>query len=334
MTPSTRHFLVGSAVVVVAGLCTGLVAYYGGVLPGRDSARTELSYIPSDASAVAFADVRGIMDSGFRQRLREVMPTGAEKDRLLEETGIDIERDIDTVMAGLTGADASGALVLMKGRFDQSRIEGLAVGHGARQEQYGGRAMLVGFSGAPMPGPAGAGDVPVPSIAFLDSGLLALGDVAAVRRAIDVAASGQDVTSNADMMRFISSMQGSGNAWMVGHAGPMTSQVNVPDQVRRQVEGIEWLSISVDVANDVHGSIKAEARDDESGQQLRTVLAGALTAARLFGEQDARLAGALDSIQTTGAGRNVELSFQVSSGLLDVFKPAPSPPDESPNPAP
>jgi len=49
------------------------------------------------------------MDSQFRQKLHEVMPTGAEKDRLFAETGIDIERDIDTVVAGLTGGDSTGA---------------------------------------------------------------------------------------------------------------------------------------------------------------------------------------------------------------------------------
>lgn len=321
MAPNTRNFLVGSAIVVVAGLCTGLVAYYGGVLPGSSAVRTEFSYIPADVSAVAFADVRDIMDSEFRQRVREVMPTGDEKNRLLEETGIDIERDIDTVLAGLTGGDATGALVVMRGRFDQSRIEALAIRHGARQEQYAGRSMLVGLSSSESAGaqpPAGH----VPSLAFLDGDLLAIGDVTALRKAIDVAAGGQDVASNTEMMRFITGVQGSGNAWLVGRASQMAGQPQIPDQIRSHVESLEWLSISADIDRDVRGLIRAEARDDEGGQQLRTVLAGAIAAAKMFGEQDPRLAAALNSVQATGTGRNVELSFELSSGLLDLFKPS------------
>jgi hypothetical protein len=332
MAPNTRNFLVGSAIVVVAGLCTGLVAYYGGALPGR-AARAEFAYIPADVSAVAFADVRDIMDSEFRQRIREVMPTGEEKNRLLDETGIDIETDIDTVLAGFTGGDATGALVVMRGRFDQSRIEALAVRHGARQEQYGGRSMLVGLSSAEAE-TGQMSDGPVPSLAFLDADLLAIGDVTALRKAIDVAAGGQDVASNADMMRSISSVQGTGNAWLVGRAAQMTGHTQIPDQLRSQVEGIEWLSISANIDRDVRGLIRAEARDEESGQQLRTVLAGALAAAKMFGEQDVRLATALESVQTTGTGRNIELSFEISSALLDLMKPASEPVPALPAPAP
>jgi hypothetical protein len=102
----------------------------------------------------------------------------------------------------------------------------------------------------------------------------------------------------------------------------MTGQPQIPDQVRSQVESILWLSISADIDRDVRGLIRAEARDEESGQQLRTVLSGAIAAAKMLGEQDARLATALNSVQTTGAGRNVELSFELSSGLLDLIKPS------------
>lgn len=319
MAPNTRNFLVGSAAVVIVGLCTGLVAYYGGVLPGRTAARAEFAYVPADVSAVAFADVRHIMDSAFRQKLREVMPTGAEKDRLLQDTGIDIERDIDTVVAGLTGSEGRGALILMKGRFDQRRIESLALQHGARQEQYGGRALLVGLSAAE-PSGGGVPDGHEPSIAFLDGNLLAFGDAATIRRAIDVAAGGQGLASNADMMRLINAADDSGNAWLVGRAGGLVGRPEVPAQLRGQIEGLEWVSVSANIDQDVRGLIRAEARDDASGQEMRTVLAGAISAAKMFGDQDSRLATALSSVQASGSGRSVELSFEVSSGLLDLLK--------------
>ena len=48
MASRTRYFLIGSALVVVVGLCTGLVAYYSGALPGRTTAMAEFDYLPEN----------------------------------------------------------------------------------------------------------------------------------------------------------------------------------------------------------------------------------------------------------------------------------------------
>lgn len=316
MAPSTRNLLIGSSLVVVVGLCTGLVAYYGGVLPGRSAVGSELAYIPADVAGVGYANVRGIMDSEFRQKLRQVMPTGTEKDRMFEETGIDIETDIDTAVAGFGNSGNADAVVILRGRFNQTRIEELALSKGATQEQYSGRTLLVGHDEDAAPNTT---IEQVPAMAFLGDDLLALGAATSVRKAIDASVNGDGVTSNPDLMRFISTVQGTGNAWMVGRAADITSRPQVPDMVRSQTDGIQWLSFSASITRDVQGTVRAEAVDDERAQQLRTMLAGALAAVKMFGEQDPRLATALSSVRTAGTGRNIELTFQVSSDLLDVI---------------
>src|SRR5690606_21720146 len=75
---------------------------------------------------------------------RAALPDGSEKDRFLKETGIDVERDIDTVIAGIgpDGAESRGPVVLLRGRFDATRIEQAATSHGATVEEYKGRRML------------------------------------------------------------------------------------------------------------------------------------------------------------------------------------------------
>src|SRR5262245_26724282 len=224
MTQRTRYFMFGSALVMIVGLATGLVAYYNGGLPLRASSMgpAELSYVPADATGVAFADVRAIMNSDFRQRLRQVLPTGEAKDQLLAETGIDIEHDIDTVVAGFTGSDpaAGGALVLVRGRFNDPQIETLAVQHGATAETYNGKRLVLlnenhdATTGTTQP--AATTTNRTGAIAFLEPGLLGLGNAEAVKRAIDVSVSHEDATKNADMMKYVSEMQGTGDAWVVG----------------------------------------------------------------------------------------------------------------------
>ena len=76
MTKKTRYFMAGSAAILVAGLCTGLVAYYGGGFQAlsASSGPTELAYVPADAAVIAYADVGAIMSSELRQRIKEAMP--------------------------------------------------------------------------------------------------------------------------------------------------------------------------------------------------------------------------------------------------------------------
>ena len=102
MTKKTRYFMTGSAAVLAIGLCTGVVAYYGGGFPALNasSGPDELRYVPNGSAVVAFADVRSIMDSELRQRFKQAVPMGDQGQReFLEHTGIDIERDIDYVVA-------------------------------------------------------------------------------------------------------------------------------------------------------------------------------------------------------------------------------------------
>ena len=88
-----------------------------------------------------------------------MLPTGEGKDELQRELGVDIERDIDVVVAGFSGDDPSkgGALVLVRGRFNDGLIETTAVQHGARAEDYHGKRMLLmsgdhaAAEGHPMP---------------------------------------------------------------------------------------------------------------------------------------------------------------------------------------
>lgn len=332
MSSRTRYFLIGSALIVLVGLGTGLVAYYNGALPGTGAARIpELAYVPADASAVAYADVRDIMGSEFRQKLRTMMPAGTEKDRLFAETGVDVERDIDSVVAGIAAPGAPGvpggqrALVLMRGRFDAARIESLATQHGLTVDTYKGTRMLLSSDGA-----ADAGE----GIAFLEPGLLAFGGRDRLRAAVDAGHSSGGIAHNAAVMAYVEGAERSGNAWIVGHFDPMAAEQAMPAQIRQQLPPLDWFVVSADVDRTVHGLVRADARDDVAGEQLRNTVNGALSAARLLAGRDSRLDTTLNSVQVSGTGKTMEVSFVVGPDVLDAVKgnlptmpalPAPAP---------
>src|SRR5829696_7963570 len=151
MTKRTRYFMGGSAAILVAGLGTGLIAYYGGGFPSLSASRSgpsELSYVPADSAVVAFANIREVMDSQLRQRLKIVLPQEQGQKEFHDQTGIDLERDIDYIVAAATripaanGSSDPSGLVIARGQFNTKMLEDLAVQHGGVIEEYKGKKLL------------------------------------------------------------------------------------------------------------------------------------------------------------------------------------------------
>src|SRR5215831_5668541 len=105
MTTRTKYFVIVSLLVIGVGLGTGLVAYYVGFPAGAFAGRggpAELDYVPRDVAVLAYADVRDVMTSELRQKLRSTVPIPENGQRELEDrTGINIEQDIDRIVACL-----------------------------------------------------------------------------------------------------------------------------------------------------------------------------------------------------------------------------------------
>jgi hypothetical protein len=313
--------MVGSALVVMVGLCTGLVAYYNGnTLMGAPSAPDDFAYLPADSSAVAFANVLTIMNSEFRQKLREVLPTGEGKDELLAETGIDIEHDIESVVAAFTPGDSptSGAVVIVRGRLNDGDIEARGRQHGGTVEEYRGVRMLLSplnenrDTSAPDAQHHGG-------VAFLASGVVALGEVSSLKRAIDASVTKENVTKNAEMMRLIGDVDRSGNAWIVGRFDAMSKQANLPDEIKSRLPAVQWFSATANFNGGVNGVLRAETNDDPSAENLRDLVRGGLAAAKLFSGQDPRLEAMVNSVQLTGTGKTVAMTFTVSPEMINLI---------------
>jgi hypothetical protein len=314
MTKKTRLFMTGSAAVMAIGLCIGLVAYYGGGFQtlSASTGPSELAYIPADAAVIAYADVGAIMNSELRQRIKQAMP-GQEKGQedFQRETGIDIERDIQYVVAAMTPGAHSGLLVA-RGNFNPTQLESLAVQHGGVVETYRETRLL----SKPAEGAGSSG-----SLAFLEPGLLAIGETATIKRAIDAHRTASAITGNEEIMTLVKQIELSHNAWAVGRFDMLTSHAKLPEQISRQLPPVKWFAAAGHINGGVSGMLRVEATDDAAAELLRRQVNGALAFGEMMGRSDPRAAAAIQSVQMTGTGKTVQLSFTVPAELLQLALP-------------
>lgn len=321
MTKKTRYFMAGSAAVLAAGLATGTVAYFAGGFQAvsASAVSNELRYVPADATMVAYADVRAIMDSDLRARLKQAMPMHEKgQEQFQAETGIDIERDIDYVVAALApGLNKGAPLVVARGRFDIVRLEGLAIEHGGTMEEYKGKRMVVAKKTVDHDtGPVHTGDM---VLAFLEPGLVAIGDVGAIKNAIDAQLTAHSITSNNEMMELVGEIGAQNNAWAVGRFDVIASQAKLPTEVMSRMPPVKWFAAAGHINGGISGTLRAEASDEKSGEELRAVVNGFLAAGRLAAQSDPTAGGLVNSLQLSGTGKTVALSFTVPAELLNMI---------------
>ena len=321
MTRGTRYVVLGGASLLGVGLAAGLAAWFGSGLPaqGLTQARPdELRYVPADAAIVSFANVREVMDSEFRERLRE-REAETEASREFEaRTGIDIDRDVDRVVAGIvpTGGSDAGAIGVLAGRFDTERIASIAIADGGIRTTHGGQTLILLEGGSDDP------DSDTTALTFLDANVLAIGSESLVRQAIDGSASGAD--TNDRLMGLLDHVEEGSTAWTVGRLEAAGGNRWLPDQLQSQVSQVSAFAFGGQVNGNLRGRLTAEAADETTSQSLRDLLQGFLALGRLQAAQRPELAALLDALRLTAEGRMVTLSFDLPADTLLQLLPAPA----------
>ena len=319
MTTRTRYFLVGSLLTLTVGLGVGLVAYSLGLSTSaftRQGGPDELQFVPANSALVAYADVRDIMTSELRQRIRSTFPMKENGQQEFQtQTGINIETDIDHVIAAFVptgeqiGRMPGSPIVLARGRFDQVKIESLMREHGAQVEDYKGSRLVVGDA------PQGK---PTVSLAFLEPGLVAVGSSVLVRGAVDLKTGGASIATNDAMMNLIRDID-SGNAWAAGRFDALTSQASLPSGVTQQLPSLTYFSAFATIDSGIRATIRAESRDEQSANSLRDLVRGFLALAKLQSSARPEIATLVESLQLGGTGTTVSLSFDLPATALDAL---------------
>ncbi len=322
MSKKTRYFVLGMTAFLAVGLTTGFVAsYFGLSVPVFSSAAgpDELQYVPANAAVVAFANVREVMTSDFRERFRKLEPDTSERDEFEQKTGINIEQDIDTVVAVVmpraegqtTWRPDASVVVVARGRFEQSRLEALALEHGGKVDEYRGKRLLTHQDGT-----TGYNDF---ALAFLDADLVAVGNYASVTAAIDANGGANIVSANNELMAHINQLEAS-SAWAVGRFDAIAKEANLPSEISSQIPAIQWFSAATHINGGVSGVLSAEARDEESANNLRDVVRGLLGLVKMQADARPELKAMVDSLQLAGDGKTVSLAFSIPNEVLDVLE--------------
>jgi len=278
------------------------------------------------------------MASELRQRVRRAAPGQENGQKEFQDlTGINIETDIDHVVAfaapGDQGGASKGGLVLARGVFNEDKIQSLIREHGGHAEQYKGKWLTIApkhtvnqNSGAVVPQDADASQF---AVAFLQPGLVALGSIDLIHHAIDLEGGGENVTTNQELMDRVRALDG-GNAWAVGRFDALTANAKLPPALN-SLPPITWFSATGQIHDGLSAVIRAEASSEEAAKNLREIVQGFIALAKMQGGSKPELQAFVQSLDLGGTGKTVALSFSFSGQVLDLVNPGALPAPAKPN---
>ncbi len=213
---------------------------------------------------------------------------------------------------------------MLRGRFDTARLEAKAREHKNVQiEDFHGARLLrlvhdsneSSQSTPPRDGELHHRKTVV--LAFVEPGLLMFGEEAPVKRALSRSA--QTVQTNSEMMGMISEVEGNANLWAVGRVDALAKNAKLPEQMASQIPQVTWFSASSRINGGLSGELRAEARDDEAAKNLREVVQGFLALVKMQAGNKPEMQTLVQSLQLSGSGKSVALSFQVPAEFINAM---------------
>jgi hypothetical protein len=140
----TRSWICLSILVVVLG-AGAFFGYRKWGVPNGAARADALALMPTDASAVLFADFDELRQSPFFARFYAWAPkpeADADYAQFVKETGFDYERSLDRVAISMEKrAQDSGLLAILDGKFDRQKISAYALKAGS-SAKTGGREIF------------------------------------------------------------------------------------------------------------------------------------------------------------------------------------------------
>ena len=123
------------------------------------------------------------------------------------------------------------------------------------------------------------------------------------------------------MMTFVRDIEAGNNAWAVGRFDVLTAHAKLPEQIAKQIPPVKWFAAAGHINGGVSGMVRVEANDDEAAELFRRQVNGALAFGEMVGRSDPRASAVLKTVQMSGSGKTVQLSFTLPGELLQLVLP-------------
>jgi hypothetical protein len=265
---------------------------------------------------------------------------GKGRQEFQEHTGIDVEKDIDAIIAALapspdgTNPHETG-FVALRGRFDTAKIEALVTSKGGRLGEYNGARLLLSPEHEAEAAPADGTATPTvdgqvrkhfnPVIALVNANLVIVGAEPAVKAAIDrnagTAGATASITSDPEFLRMLESVDQNSTVWAIGRpkAFGLNPAGEVGSQVLQQMPEIKWFAASGHLNGGLQATFRAEGKDEEAGKNMREVVQGVLALARLQIDSKPEFKPLLNTVQVEGTGNGVALHVTLPAEMLDIL---------------
>ena len=118
-------------------------------------------------------------------------------------------------------------------------------------------------------------------------------------------------------MELVSDVDAGNNAWAVGRFDAIANQAKLPSEIATKLPAIKTFAVMTHIDGGITGRVRAETVDDESANNLRQVVQGLLALGKMT--NDPKATALINSMQLTGSGKTVSLSFAVPSEVIDMI---------------
>jgi len=268
-----------------------------------------LRFLPPDTQGIGFIDVAALRNAPLvRDALKStanlVFPDDATN--FLIATGFDPQNDVDKITFAKL-ADRN-SLAVVQGRIDRFKIEQYLKDHGKQSEAYLGQTIYRDGRN---------------SFLVLDN-VVALGETAAVKKAVDQMQLPGAKSLRSDLMASIQSIEAGNQVWAVGDFSIKDLSnlgVRAPAPALDMLKSLQSGTYQMRVDTGIHAHAIGNFGDAESVRNLTDLADGALAIAKLqFAKQRPEMLPVLDGILVSGSGTTLTVRVEQSAEQLKLLK--------------
>lgn len=264
---------------------------------------TSLKFLPPETQGVAVIDVAGLVGTPLAQDVLKRRSYGpADLQEFIAGTGIDLEKDINTVTVAKLGM--KDGFFVVQGRIDKFKVQQFLVDKGKQPDAYLGQTIYYDKDSA---------------IAVLDN-LLLVGQTDGVKKALDQMQIPGSSPLRSDLLAAIQTIDAGNQVWGVGDVSindlPATG-LRGPAPVMDMLKTLQRGTYQMRVDTGVHIRATGTFADADSAKNINDLAAGALAIAKLQvakGQPD--MLQALAGIQVNNSGTTLTLRIDESGDVL------------------